>query len=62
MDTQNMTIPELKKYVNSLSNEEFAKFEEEFEHDEIDVVELLDAARLYDYMQYKHKSDITIEF
>ena len=62
---QEMTIPELKDYVNSLSNEELEKFENEFdneyENEEFDVIELLDGARLYSYMQYKHNGDISIE-
>ena len=62
---QEMTIPELKDYVNSLSNEELEKFENEFDdeylNEEFDVIELLDGARLYSYMQYKHNGDISIE-
>lgn len=60
MDPQEMNIFELKEYVNSLSNEELTKFADEYESDEIDVIELLNASRLYDYMQYKGKLEIEL--
>lgn len=64
-EIKNMTIMELKEYANSMSNEEFAKFEEEvdlcFYDVDLDPIQLLNASRLYDYMQYKKGGDITIE-
>ncbi len=64
-EIKNMTIIELKEYANSMSNEEFEKFENEvdlcFYDVDLDPIQLLNAARLYDYMQYKKKGDITIE-
>ena len=65
LDLKNMTIMELKDYANSLTNEEFAKFEEEIDLSQFDVdldpVQLLNGSRLYDYMNYKRNGDITIE-
>lgn len=62
---EDMTIEELRTYVNTLSNEEFEKFEQEFDvynYDiDLDVTLLLKANRLYDYMNYKKKGDIQIE-
>lgn len=64
-EIKNMTIIELKEYANSMSNEEFEKFEEEvdlyFYDVDLDPIQLLNASRLYDYMQYKRNGDITIE-
>ena len=64
-EIKNMTIIELKEYANSMSNEEFEKFENEvdlcFYDVDLDPIQLLNAERLYDYMQYKKKGDITIE-
>lgn len=64
-DISGMTIFELKDYVNSLSNEEFEQFEKEVDLSEMDsdleVAQLLSASRLYDYLQYKQKGNITIE-
>ena len=65
LDLKNMTIMELKDYANSLTNEEFAKFEVEIDLSQFDVdlapVQLLNGSRLYDYMNYKRNGDITIE-
>ncbi|MDO5382230.1 MAG: hypothetical protein Q4F06_05895 [Eubacteriales bacterium] len=56
-----MTISELRKYVNSLSNEELTELSEKYESDDdLDPVELLDAARLYDYLKFK-QGDVSIE-
>ena len=50
----NMTVLELKEYVNSLSNPEIKEVAEIFEDDEHerDPLELLAAPKLFDYMKY----------
>ena len=49
-DIKGMTIFELKEYANSLSNEEFEKFEDEvdlqFFDSDLDPIQLLNAAPL----------------
>ena len=64
-EIKGMTIMELQEYANSMSNEEFEKFEEEvdlsFYDVDLDPIQLLNASRLYDYLKYKRKEDITIE-
>ena len=64
-DVQGMTIMELTEYANSLTNEEFEKFENEVDLESFDVdldpISLLKASRLYEYMNYKKNGDITIE-
>ena len=64
-DPKEMTIVELKEYVNSLEFEELKKFAEEFEIEDIDVdldvLDLLNAARLYDYLQWKNNGNAMIE-
>ena len=65
VDISKMTIIELREYVNTLSNEEFAKFEAEVDFSDYDsdleAVNLLTASRLYDYLKYKQNGDVTIE-
>lgn len=64
-DPKEMTIVELRDYVNSLEFEELEKFADEFEIEDIDadldVLDLLKASRLYDYMQWRNKGNATIE-
>lgn len=64
-DPKEMTIVELKEYVNSLEFEELEKFAEEFEIEEmdvdLDVLDLLKASRLYDYLQWRNNGNATIE-
>ena len=63
-EIKKMTIMELTDYVNSMSNEEFEKFEEVdlcFYDVDLEPIQLLKASRLYEYMQYKRNGDITIE-
>lgn len=53
-----MTIMELREYVNSLSNPEIKQVAEIFEDDdyERDPLTLLSASKLFDYMQYANGS------
>ncbi len=64
-DITNMTIYELKDYVNAMTNEEFEKFEDEVDLQFMDIdlepIQLLNASRTYDYLQYKNNGNITIE-
>ena len=63
-DPMEMTIVELKEYINAMSNEEIDKFAEEFEvpyDNDLDVLDLLSSSRLYDYLQYKNGGNATIE-
>lgn len=64
-DPKEMTIPELVEYVNSLTNEELEKFEADFvceiADEDLDIIELLSASRLYSYMQYKNKENFSVE-
>ncbi len=64
-DITNMTIYELKEYVNAMTNEEFEKFEDEVDLQFMDIdlepIQLLNASRTYDYLQYKNNGNITIE-
>lgn len=61
MNYEEMTIQQLRDYVNGLSNEEIDKFVDEFERDEIDPIELLNASKMYDYLQYKQNGNADIE-
>ena len=58
----NMTVLELKEYVNSLSNSEI-KVAEIFEDDEHerDPLELLAAPKLFDYMKYANNGTVDID-
>ena len=62
---EEMTITELKEYVNSLTNEEFEEFERTFDvsqyDEDMDLALLLKGSRLYDYLRYKNGDDITVE-
>lgn len=64
-DITNMTIYELKDYANAMTNEEFEKFEDEVDLQFMDIdlepIQLLNASRTYDYLQYKNNGNITIE-
>ena len=66
-DPKEMTVMELKDYVNSLSVEELVEFTKNFDSDEnealddMDVIELLDAAKLYDYIKFTQGNDMQIE-
>ena len=57
----NMTVLELKEYVNSLSNPEIKEVAEIFEDDEHerDPLELL--AKLFDYMKYANNGTVDID-
>lgn len=59
----NMTIIELRQYINSLSNPEIKEVAEIFEEDDIerDPIELLTASKLFDYMKYVNGA-VDIEF
>ena len=59
----NMTVLELKEYVNSLSNPEIKEVAEIFEDDEHerDPLELLAAPKLFDYMKYANGT-VDIDF
>lgn len=59
----NMTIIELRQYINSLSNSEIKEVAEIFEEDDIerDPLELLTASKLFDYMKYVN-GEVDIEF
>ena len=50
----NMTVMELREYMNSLSNEEIKQAAEMFEYDEHerDPLTLLSAPKLFEYMKY----------
>ena len=65
MNVADMTIVELREYINSLSNEELDKAVAEIDLSEmdgdLDILDLLKASRLYDYMQYKHNGEADIE-
>ncbi len=64
-DVNKMTIMELRDYVNSLSNEDFEKFEKEVDLSEFDAdlepIMLLTSSRLYDYLKYRDKENVTVE-
>jgi len=53
-----MTIMELREYVNSLTNEEIKQVAEIFEDDdyERDPLTLLTASKLFDYMKFANGS------
>ena len=59
----NMTVLELKEYVNSLSNPEIKEVAEILEDDEHerDPLELLAAPKLFDYMKYANGT-VDIDF
>ena len=59
----NMTVLELKEYVNSLSNPEIKEVAEIFEDDEHerDPLELLAAPKLFDYMKYVNNGTVDID-
>lgn len=59
----NMTVLELKEYVNSLSNPEIKEVAEIFEDDEHerDPLELLAAPKLFDYMKYANNGTVDID-
>ena len=57
----NMTVLELKEYVNSLSNPEIKEVAEIFEDDERDPLELLAAPKLFDYMKYVNNGTVDID-
>lgn len=65
IEVKGMTIMELTAYANSLTNEEFEKFENEVDLEDFDIdldpISLLKGSRLYDYMNYKRNGDITVE-
>ena len=65
-DPKEMTIVELKEYVNSMEFEELEKFADEFEIEgmdiDLDVLDLLTPPRLYDYLQWRNKGNAMIEF
>lgn len=65
MNPLEMTIVELKEYVNSLSFEELDKLVETLDLSEmdgdLDVLDLLTASRLFDYMKYRNGDNMTIE-
>ena len=65
-DPKEMNIVELKEYVNSLEFEELEKFSDEFDMHEmdldLDVIDLLTASRLYDFMQWRNNGNAMIEF
>lgn len=64
-DPKDMTIVELKEYVNALEFPELEKFADTFEIEEVDidldVLDLLKASRLYDYLQWKEGGNARIE-
>ena len=53
----NMTVMELREYMNSLSNEEIKQAAEMFEYDEHerDPLTLLSAPKLFEYMQMEQQ-------
>ena len=59
----NMTVMELREYMNSLSNPEINEVVKMFEDDEHerDPLTLLTASKLFDYMQYANGS-VDIDF
>ena len=59
----NMPIVELREYMNSLSNPEIQEVAKIFEEDDIerDLLELLTASKLFDYMKYANGA-VDIEF
>ena len=59
----NMTVLELKEYMNSLSNPEIKEVAEIFEDDkhERDPLELLAAPKLFDYMKYANNGTVDID-
>lgn len=65
MEKKKWTIMELKKHVNSLSFEELDKFKQEFDvqefDEDLDIVTLLEASKLYDYLKYKKGDDLVVE-
>ena len=65
-DLTGKTIIEIKEYVNSLSNEELDKFVAEVDFADydfdLDAMDLLTSARLYDYIQYSHNGEAEITF
>ena len=59
----NMTVMELREYMNSLSNEEIKQAAEMFEYDEHerDPLTLLSAPKLFEYMKYANGA-VDIDF
>lgn len=59
----NMTVMELREYMNSLSNEEIKQAAEMFEYDkhERDPLTLLSAPKLFEYMKYANGA-VDIDF
>ena len=64
-DINSMTIVELRDYTNTLSNEEIGQALLEFDHpafeEDFDLLSLLKAPKLYDYLQYEHKGNAKVE-
>lgn len=64
-EPKDMTIVELKEYVNGLEFSELEKFADEFDVSEmdfdLDVLDLLSAARLYDFLQWRSGGNATVE-
>ena len=65
-DISEMTILELRDYLNTLSNEELDEIIDTIDLSDLDadldVMDLLKAPRLYDYMQHRNGGNATIEF
>ena len=65
MNLEGKTLPELKEYFNSLSNEELDKAVAEVDLKDFDldleVLDLLTSSRLYDYIQYTHGGNARVE-
>ena len=59
----NMTVMELREYMNSISNEEIKQVAEMFEYDEHerDTLTLLSAPKLFEYMKYANGT-VDIDF
>lgn len=59
----NMTVMELREYMNSISNDEIKQVAEMFEYDEHerDPLTLLSAPKLFEYMKYANGT-VDIDF
>ena len=66
-DPKNMTVLEIKEYINTLDNDqimEFAKIVNDLDRedmDDMDVLQLLEGAKLYDFLQYRDKGEVQID-
>lgn len=57
----NMTVMELREYMNSLSNEEIKQAAEKYDEHERDPLTLLSAPKLFEYMKYANGA-VDIDF